>query len=318
MLVLNDRVRITFLRKRAFLVAWTVCRLMAEKPEFHELGGVPAADLVTHCRVEGVQLSVARLNTPWHDEIEFKRNHELVSKLFDVVDLKDKRKPTRVAPSHIADRLQLIFCKTKPRTRSDLHGSVKLFSVSADPEQLYLYRTLAEAAAEGIQASGISELTKFRKDYDELGFLDWRDEVAVDERGDATPVVSVRLVNLSPVPMLYHTLPLSSDTEEEARDRQLGAYTKNGKELDTEFMFGETGERKIIEFLLTFPTPVKPGGTCSFKFSYHTRKACTPSKSYFMWYFHHYQARYSRGHSSCLKQVLIRIADKHHRPLTRP
>lgn len=293
MLVINDRLRIRFLHRRAFLVAWTVCRLIAAEARFQVLGGVPARELVGHLEIEDVNISQQALNTLWHDEVEFKRKHSFLATLYDVADLKAERQAEAHDPQFVASRLQLVFCKTKPLIPSDLHGSTKVFSVSADPEQLCLFQTLEEAAQEGIEPSGTSEVTKFRKNHDELGYLDWRQEARVDAEGTADSEVFAKVVNLSPVPMLHHLLPLWSDTREDAQARQVKAWMKNGTELDVEFLLGGQGKKRRVEFLLTFREPVTQGKTTDFYFSYHTEAAYHPGKEYLKWRINYLHARYS-------------------------
>jgi hypothetical protein len=101
------------------------------------------------------------------------------------------------------------------------------------------------------------------------------------------------LVNLSSVLLLQHMLPIWSDTPQQAKDRVLKAWLKDGTELTVDPLVGQKGEKKIVEFIIIFPHPVRLGQTVEFSFSYHTEKAYNVGKKeYFTWYFDHPHTEY--------------------------
>jgi len=291
-LFFNDVVMIRFQHRSAFLLAWTVCKALVQNSQFQTLGGVPPSELFDFCQHEGLNLSRDALNTLWHDEVEFRRHHEMIFSMFEIRDLKNGQMLTQMKPEVLSTILQTIFDKAKPPESSGLHRNIRLFTVHAEPEQILLFRTQKEAQVQGLEPSGRSPITKFRKSSAELGFIDWRHNVKVDDQGSSDSVVSIKMVNLSPFPLLQHMLPIWSDTYLEAESRKLRAWLKDGTELTVDILVGKENKKKIVEFLLGFPRPVQLGETVEFSFSYHTRNAYSLGKGYFTWYFDHPHVHY--------------------------
>lgn len=291
-LIFNDRFRVKFHHRQAFLLAWVVCKTIVRDPKFQSLGGIPPEELCELCQLEGLNLSRNALNTLWHDEVEFRRHHNMIFSMFEVTDLKNGTTLTKISSEFLADMLQLVFGKVRPPEYSNLHRNIRLFAVLAEPEQILVFHTLEEAQGHGIQPSGLSDITKFRKNQGEIGFIYWKNKVKVNDSGSADSLISTKLVNLSTVPLLQHMLPLWSDTYEHAENRKLKAWLKNGTNLTVEIMIGKEDKKKKVEFLIIFPCAIQPGKTVEFSFSYHTHKAYSPGKEYFTWYFDHPHMKY--------------------------
>jgi hypothetical protein len=291
-LVYNDRYRIKYHHQKTFVLIWTVCKTMTQNKEYQSLGGIPLDDLQNLCQLEGLKISQDAINTLWHDEVEFRRHPEMIFSMFEITDLKNGTILTKMNPGFLVNILTLVFGKVRPSEFSKFHRNTKLFTIFAEPEQILMFMTFREAQSHGIQPSGRSDITKFRKDKDELGIIYWRHIMSVDNRGSASSTVAIKFVNLSPIPILHHTLPFWSDGFEQPRSRKFTAFTEDGTKFNTDLIIGKGEKSKKVEPLVLFPYPVEKGKTIEFSYSYFAKNYFKQGIEHFDCYFNHPHMEY--------------------------
>ena len=293
-LILNDQLIIRYVNRSAFLIVWTLCKALCSDKDVQQLGGLDSRRLFELSAREGLKLtSEASLITLWRDIIELHRPRMPWTKFYEMINLKHDRKVSiDTLPYEEASKLlQSIFYKIPPPADSELHKNVRLFAVKALPEQIAVFQTEHDINLAPGAKPLTSDITKYRKDREEVGYISWVHKVNVNDDGSSDSVISVEVVNLISKPLVFISLPVWADNAADAKKRKLKAWLPNNQEIPIEHLIGED-KSKNYEFCLRLPKPVPPGNTLRFFYSYFTPGAFKKGRDYFEWYLDHAQCKY--------------------------
>lgn len=286
-LIFNDRFKIYFKHRNSFLLVWMVCKCMKNEDKYKSLGGIPPPELQALCMKMGYNANTVSINTRWYDEVRLKRNSKMAWHLYEVTDLKNGE---IVSGNEIflVQILQLIFPeKISAPKNTGLPKNTKLYTVSATPDQVDLFTTIGEAVREGYSEFGVNKITHYRYDAGVVGYLNWNHKFYVDSKGTAESKIFIKMINLSTIPLLCHSMPLWSDSEVFVSERHICAFDVNGEPLPVEIIVGEKGKNKRVEFVIHFKRALETGEVIDFSYSYDTPHTYKEGLEFFEWRFNH-------------------------------
>jgi hypothetical protein len=293
-LVIDDTVRIMFRHRPSFRLLWNVCKAITENPKYAHLGGVPPEGVEEEYRRQEIPPSRNAINMRWRDEIEFRGSMgdepaeyaATVRKCIDITLMRDGMLPPQMTKEAFAvETLRSVFTRLKPPAGTDVHHNTDLFSVRAAPDAIRLFPTQAHAEMEGIRASGISELTKFRIAPWDIGFLHRKQEIVVHPGSNAEALVSLAIANLSVYPLVRYSFPLWTwPNPLSSEPSPAKAWLSDHTELYTTFNVRDARGYTTAFLDVFFPTSIMPGDHLKFSYRYvHPRSISTGENIYLVY-----------------------------------